>query len=72
MRRENCLEKSIMVGMGGGTRKRGSPRARWLDYIKAVTNGTLTELCGLARDLDVWRKMVMVITRSRTRLERTR
>ena len=31
-----------MLGMGGGTRKRG--RARWLDDIKAVTNGTLTEL----------------------------
>ena len=26
-----------MLGMGGGTRKRGRPRARWLDDIKAVT-----------------------------------
>ena len=49
MRRENSLEKSIMLGMGGGTRKRGRPRARWLDYIKAVTKSTLTEVCGLAR-----------------------
>ena len=31
MRRENSLERSIMLGMGGGTRKRGRPRARWLD-----------------------------------------
>ena len=38
MRRENSLEKSIVLGMGGGTRKRGRPRARWLDDIKAVTN----------------------------------
>ena len=38
MRRENSLEKSIMLGMGGGSRKRGRPRARWLDDIKAVTN----------------------------------
>ena len=36
-----------MLGMGGGARKRGRPRARWLDDIKAVTNCTLTELCGL-------------------------
>ena len=45
---------------------------RWLDDIKAVTNCTLTELCGLARDRDAWRKMVMGITRSRTRLDGTR
>ena len=44
-RRENSLEKSIMLGMGDGTRKKGRPRARWLDYIKAVTNCTLTEPC---------------------------
>ena len=30
MQRENSLEKSIMLGMGGGARKRGRPRARWL------------------------------------------
>ena len=72
MRRENSLEKSIMLGMGGGSRKRGRPRARWLDDIKAVTNGTLTELCGPARDRDAWRKMIMAITRSRTQLDGTR
>ena len=69
MRSENSLEKSMMLGMGGGARKRGRPRARWLDYIKAVTNCTLTECCGLTRDRDVWRKMVMGITRIRTRLD---
>ena len=72
MRRENSLEKSIMLGMGDGTRKRGTPRARWLDDIKAITNCTLAELCGSARDRDTWRKMIMAITRSRTRLDGTR
>ena len=72
MRRENSLEKSVMLGMGGGARKRGRPRARWLDDIKAVTNCTLTELCGLTRDRDTWRNMVMGITRSRTPLDGTR
>ena len=57
-----------MLGMGGGTRKKGRPRARWLDDIKAITNCTLTELYGSATDRNAWRKMVMVITRSRTRL----
>ena len=63
---ENSLEKSIMLGMGGGTRKGGRPRARRLDDIKAVTNCTLTELCGSARDRNARRKMIMVITRSLT------
>ena len=72
MRRENSLEKSIMMGMGGGTRKRGRQRARWLDDIKAVTKCILAELCGSARDRDAWRKMIMTITRSRTRLDGTR
>ena len=65
MRRENSLEKSIMLGMGGGTRKRGRPRARWLDDIKAVTKCTFTELCGSASDRSAWRKMIMVITSGR-------
>ena len=72
MRSENSLEKSMMLGMGGGARKRGRPRARWLDDIKAITNCTLNELCGLTRDRDAWRKMVMEITRSRPRLDGTR
>ena len=72
MRRENSLEKSIMLGMGGSSRKRGRPRVRWLDDIKAVTNCTLAELCGSARDRDTWRKMIMAITRSRTRVDGTR
>ena len=42
MRKENSLGKSIMLGMSGVTRKRGRPRARWLDDIKAVTKCTLT------------------------------
>ena len=65
MRRENSLEKSIMLGMGRGSRKRGRPRARWLDDIKAITNCTLAELCGSARDRDAWRKMIMAITWAR-------
>ena len=50
MRIENSLEKSMMLGMGGGAMKRGRPRARWLDDIKAITNCTFTELCGLTRE----------------------
>ena len=72
MRSENSLEKSMMLGMGGGARKRGRPRARWLDDIKAITNCTLTELCALTRDRDAWREKVMGITRSRPRLDGTR
>ena len=44
MRSENSLEKSMMLGIGGRARKRGRPRARWLDDINAVTNCTLIEI----------------------------
>ena len=72
MRSENSLEKSMMLGMDGGARKIGRPRARWLDDINAITNCTLNELCGLTRDRDAWREMVMEITGSRPRLDGTR
>ena len=44
-----------MLGMGGGARKRGRPRARWLDYIKTITNCTPNELCGLTRGRWSWK-----------------
>ena len=60
MRRENTLEKSIMLGMGGGTRKRGRPRARWLDDIKSITKCSRTELRGSASDGNAWRKKILL------------
>ncbi|GFR95177.1 endonuclease-reverse transcriptase [Elysia marginata] len=40
MRKQNSLEKSIMLGMGEGGRRRGRPCMRWKDDIKTVTRLT--------------------------------
>src|SRR5271163_4103463 len=44
--RSNGLEKSVMVGMGGGSRSRGRPRARWMDAIIKLTGKCISELSG--------------------------
>ena len=61
-----------MLGMGGGTRERGRPRARWLDDITAVTNCIVTELCGSTSDRNGRRKKTRLVTRSWMRLNGTR
>ena len=72
MRADNSLEKSTMTGMGNGSRKRGRPCARWLDDVKYITELSLGGLCTAVRNRDAWREKIMVITRSRTRLDGTR
>ncbi|PIK39650.1 reverse transcriptase-like [Apostichopus japonicus] len=63
MRADDSLEKSLMVGMGDGSRKRGRPRARWMDGVKQATGLTLDRLRGATRSRQDWRIKVMVITR---------
>ena len=40
MQKENSCEKSITLGMGDSTRKKGKPRAYWVDDIKRITKST--------------------------------
>jgi len=35
--RGNVFEKSIMMGMGDGSRGRGRPRTRWMDQVREMT-----------------------------------
>ena len=41
--RANGLEKTIMLGMGEGKRKRGKPRMRWIDGVRELMD--LTSKC---------------------------
>ena len=34
MRRQDSLEKTIMLGKVEGSRKRGRPNTRWTDYLR--------------------------------------
>uniref|UniRef100_A0A803TRD7 Reverse transcriptase domain-containing protein n=1 Tax=Anolis carolinensis TaxID=28377 RepID=A0A803TRD7_ANOCA len=68
MRRQESLEKIVMLGKMEGKRKRGRPRARWMDGIREMTGLTLKELGEATADRDLWRGMVHEITNSRKRL----
>ncbi len=68
MRRQDSLEKEIMLGMVGGKRCRGRQKKRWIDTIKEDTNLTLTQLNKMVHDRNKWRSLIHRIAKSRTRL----
>uniref|UniRef100_A0A803TEG4 Reverse transcriptase domain-containing protein n=1 Tax=Anolis carolinensis TaxID=28377 RepID=A0A803TEG4_ANOCA len=62
MRRQESLEKIMMLGKMEGKRKRGRPRARWMDGILEVTGLTLKELGAATADRELWCGLVHEVT----------
>ena len=58
MRREDCLEKTLMLGKFEGKRRRGRPRTRWLDSVIKATNTNLTQLREAVEDRTAWCALV--------------
>ena len=66
MWRADSLEKTLMLGMIEGRKRKRWQRIRWLDVITSSVDMSLSKLQGIVKDREAWHAVVHGVTNSGT------